>query len=115
MAIVRDKGNSLREDQIIFLHEVVKGIADKSYGIHVGKLAGLPLSVVQRAEEILSTLENTKQKPQLASRPLPLFAETYKASSPLEKAMEGLNPDELTPKEALEKLYLLKKILGSYK
>jgi len=99
------------EDQIIFLHQITKGTADKSYGIHVGKLAGLPPSVVKRAEEVLVTLEDTKPKPKLASQPLPLFMEAYSAASPLEKAVESLNPDDHSPKEALEKLYFLKKLL----
>jgi DNA mismatch repair protein MutS len=101
------------EDQIIFLHEIVKGTADKSYGIHVGKLAGLPSAVVKRAEEVLSTLENTKPRPKLASHPLPLCVEAYSAPSPLEKAVAALNPDDFSPKEALEKLYALKKLLAS--
>ncbi len=99
------------EDQIIFLHEIAEGTADKSYGIHVGKLAGLPPSVVKRAQDVLFTLEETKPKPKLASKPLPLFVEAYNASSPLEKAIETMNPDDFSPKEALEKLYLLKKLL----
>ena len=99
------------EDQIIFLHEITKGIADKSYGIHVGKLAGLPLTVVKRAEQVLATLEDTKPKPKLASQPLPLFKEVYSTPSPLEKALETLNPDDFSPKDALEKLYALKKLL----
>lgn len=98
------------EDQIIFLHEITKGTADKSYGIHVGKLAGLPPSVVKRAEDVLKTLEDTKPKPKLAAQPLPLFMEAYKVMSPLEKAVEALNPDELSPKDALEKVYALKKL-----
>ncbi len=103
------------EDQIIFLHEITKGTADKSYGIHVGKLAGLPSCVVERAEEVLKTLEETKPKPKLAAQPLPLFVEAYKAPSPLEKAVSALNPDDYSPKEALEKLYGLKKLLGEKK
>jgi DNA mismatch repair protein MutS len=99
------------EDQVIFLHEIGKGTADKSYGIHVGKLAGLPPAVVKRAEEVLLTLEETKPKPKLASKPLPLFMEAYSAPSPLTKAVEALNPDDYSPKEALEKLYGLKKLL----
>lgn len=99
------------EDQIIFLHEVAKGTADKSYGIHVGKLAGLPLTVVKRAEEVLANLEDTKPKLKLASQPLPLFIEAYNAPSPLEKSVEALNPDDFSPKEALEKLYELKKLV----
>ncbi|MBS0272232.1 MAG: DNA mismatch repair protein MutS [Proteobacteria bacterium] len=99
------------DDQIIFLHEVAKGTADKSYGIHVGKLAGLPLIVVKRAEEVLANLEDTKPKLKLASQPLPLFVEAYDTPSPLEKSVEALNPDDFSPKEALEKLYELKKLV----
>lgn len=99
------------EDQIIFLHEIIQGTADKSYGIHVGKLAGLPSSVIKRAEEVLTRLEETKAKPKLVAQPLPLFTEAYRASSPLEKALKALNPDDFSPKEALEELYALKKLL----
>lgn len=99
------------EDQIIFLHEITQGTADKSYGIHVGKLAGLPPSVIKRAEEVLTRLEETKAKPKLVSQPLPLFVEAYNAPSPLEKAFKALNPDDLSPKDALEELYALKKLL----
>jgi DNA mismatch repair protein MutS len=99
------------EDQIIFLHEIMKGTADKSYGIHVGKLAGLPPSMIKRAEEVLTRLEQTQAKPKLASQPLPLFTEAYHAPTPMEKALRALNPDDLSPKEALEELYALKKLL----
>jgi DNA mismatch repair protein MutS len=100
------------EDQIIFLHEITQGTADKSYGIHVGKLAGLPSSVVKRAEEVLTRLEQTQAKPRLAAQPLPLFTEAYHAPSPLEKAVRALSPDELSPKDALEELYALKRLVG---
>lgn len=100
------------EDQIIFLHEITQGTADKSYGIHVGKLAGLPASVIKRAEEVLTRLEQTQNKPKLASQPLPLFTESYRAPSPLEKALKALNPDDLSPKDALEEVYALKKLVG---
>ena len=98
------------EDKIIFLHEIAKGTADKSYGIHVGKLAGLPSAVVERAQEVLATLETTKPKPTLAANPLPLFSEAYRIPSPVERMLADLNPDTLTPMEALEKLYALKKM-----
>jgi DNA mismatch repair protein MutS len=99
------------EDQIVFLHEITQGTADKSYGIHVGKLAGLPSSVIKRAEEVLTRLEKTQAKPKLISQPLPLFMEAYHAPSPLEKTLKALNPDDLSPKEALEELYALKKLV----
>lgn len=99
------------EEKIVFLHEIAKGTADKSYGIHVGKLAGLPPSVIGRAQEILTLLEKTKPKPTLASQVLPLFAESHKTPSLIEKMVADLNPDTLTPKEALEKLYALRTFL----
>lgn len=99
------------DDQIIFLHEIMEGMANKSYGIHVGKLAGLPPSVIKRAEEVLTRLEGAKAKPKLVAQPLPLFTEAYHAPSPLEKAVKALNPDNFSPKEALEELYILKKLV----
>jgi DNA mismatch repair protein MutS len=96
------------EDQIVFLHEIAKGTADKSYGIHVAKLAGLPPTVIRRAEEVLKTLEDTKPKPTLTVLPLPLFEESFTVPTPLEKAVAQLDPDTLSPKEALETLYALK-------
>ena len=98
------------EDQIVFLHEIAKGTADKSYGIHVAKLAGLPSAVITRAEEVLKTLESTQSKPKVKAFPLPLFEESFKSPTPLETAVAALDPDTLSPKEALETLYALKEL-----
>ena len=91
------------EDKIIFLHEVGAGAADKSYGIHVAQLAGVPKSVTNRAEKILKKLEEKS----IGAEPLPLFeaADEPEIYNPL----DDVNPDELSPKEALELLYKLKK------
>ncbi len=100
------------KDQIIFLHEVIKGTADRSYGIHVAELAGLPKSVIKRAEDVLQNLEKQKDNiPNVSS--LPLFdmleyTETEPQVSELEKALNEINPDNLSPKEALEIIYKLK-------
>jgi DNA mismatch repair protein MutS len=107
------------DGDVVFLHEVVPGAADRSYGIQVAKLAGLPKAVVERAALVLETLE--KSRDEGANAPvvddLPLFSvtleKTLKADvptgrHPLDAAMAGVNPDELTPKEALEVLYQLK-------
>ena len=102
-------------DSIVFLHEVVPGTADRSYGIHVAKLAGLPDAVVQRAEEVLRALEEGREghKPLARIDDLPLFG----ASAPIvkgsavEDALKAIEPDALSPKEALEALYELKKKL----
>jgi DNA mismatch repair protein MutS len=100
---------------VVFLHEVVPGTADRSYGIQVAKLAGLPLAVVQRAASILAELESTER-----SRPketliddLPLFSATAKPApasgpDPLTEALDGIDPDSLTPRAAQEALYRLK-------
>jgi DNA mismatch repair protein MutS len=101
---------------VVFLHEVGPGTADRSYGIHVGKLAGLPKTVTARAEEVLSVLEKGEQGGALArlADDLPLFraarrhADPVPCESPAEALLRETRPDELTPREALELLYRLK-------
>jgi len=100
----------------VFLHEVGPGAADRSYGIHVARLAGLPAAAVDRAEAILTTLEKGEQSGDLTrlADDLPLFtahvakAEAPAGPSPVEAALAEVNPDELSPKEALELLYRLR-------
>lgn len=96
---------------IIFMHSVQDGAADRSYGIHVAKLAGLPQDVIKRAGQILKTLE-TKDQNKVAEN-LPLFSAHIpdeKLKSEVEEQLESLNPDTLSPKEALDMLYKLKEI-----
>ncbi len=103
-------------DDIVFLHEVVPGVADRSYGIHVAKLAGLPADVVARAKEVLAALEEGREghKPLARIDDLPLFAPLRQAKAPppkknaVEEALRNIDPDALTPKVALEMLYSLK-------
>ena len=102
---------------VIFLHEVGPGAADRSYGIQVAKLAGLPSSVIARAGEVLSLLEASDMNANgdgLAAD-LPLFSAARPASvaaqrgpSEVEELLAGILPDELTPREALDALYALK-------
>ncbi|MEE3071530.1 MAG: DNA mismatch repair protein MutS [Pseudomonadota bacterium] len=109
------------EGEVIFLHEVRRGAADRSYGVQVARLAGLPASVVERARVVLEALEegerqggSTKQKALIDD--LPLFAAippapppaAKPAPSPVLDALEAIHPDELTPREALQILYDLK-------
>ena len=100
------------------MHEVVDGAADRSYGIYVAKLAGLPKSLIRRADQVLRNLE--KQDKGLSvkdiAEDLPLFAcvkekVVEKLSSPALDELTNINPDDLSPREALEKLYELKKLL----
>ncbi len=100
---------------IIFLHSVAPGSADRSYGIHVGKLAGLPESVIARAQEVLTLLQSGEQSGTLAklADDLPLFTAAPKAQakqSPLEEKLASINADSLSPKEALDLIYELKNL-----
>ena len=94
---------------LAFLHEVVHGAADRSYGIQVAKLAGLPSSVVKRARQVLASLEATRSSSSLDA--LPLFSyeprEPPPAPAPdeLRTALTALDPDAMSPRDALEALY----------
>ena len=103
--------------QLIFLHEVERGAADRSYGIHVAELAGLPTAVVNRARAVLALLEENRSTGGLAPTldGLPLFADapaTIAApqTDALHSALAAIEPDRLTPREALDWLYRLKEI-----
>ena len=124
------------QGDIVFLHEVAAGTADRSYGIHVARLAGLPEAVIDRAEAVLHTLEQgdggepgeggpakTRNLARLADD-LPLFSAAVRTvrrsepaapagPSPVEQALAALNPDELTPREALDALYRLRGLLAA--
>jgi DNA mismatch repair protein MutS len=109
------------QGEVRFLHEIAAGAADRSYGIHVAQLAGLPQAAIHRAEEVLKTLEQGEQASALTrlADDLPLFAATVapepaKLSEPsaAEAALRAVNPDELSPREALELLYKLRGLVG---
>ncbi len=122
LARLRNISMAVREwkGDVVFLHEVKDGAADRSYGIAVAKLAGLPRAVLARAEAVLKTLEATRQTSGGAD--LPLF-EMGEATSPppestalfaepsaTEQMLDDVNPDQLSPREALEVLYRLKEL-----
>src|SRR3546814_10161598 len=109
------------QGDVVFLHEVAEGAADRSYGIHVGRLAGLPPAVVARAEEVLKLLESGDQGNAVArlAEDLPLFAAARKpppeatpglaesglaepAASPALDLLGAINPDAMTPRAARE-------------
>jgi DNA mismatch repair protein MutS len=116
---VKNYNVAVREEkgEVIFLRKIVPGGVDKSYGIHVGKLAGLPKSVVHRAQEILDELEGdgkTIRPAKKARREQPIQQiSLFTAKSPVLEELEKLDIDSLTPLEALTKLYeLQKKVKG---
>ncbi len=104
---------------VVFLHEVGNGAADRSYGVQVAKLAGLPAAVLSRAKDVLHQLEKGEVAGKAAKLidDLPLFSvalsretENNKKASKIEEALKEINPDELSPREALEELYRLKQL-----
>ena len=99
---------------IVFLHEIQAGPASKSYGIQVARLAGMPAAVVNHARHALSALEANAQdaKAQVDLFAAPPASESV-APSAVEKALAAINPDSLSPRDALEALYQLKKIGAS--
>ncbi len=113
------------EGDVIFLHEVRRGAADRSYGVQVARLAGLPNSVIERAKVVLEALESGERagggRQKTLIDDLPLFraaptATAVKAAtkiSPVETALREVHPDELTPKEALALIYQLRGLLGA--
>ncbi|MGL4635592.1 MAG: DNA mismatch repair protein MutS [Beijerinckiaceae bacterium] len=111
------------DGDVVFLHEVVAGSADRSYGIQVAKLAGLPGAVVERAKSILAELEKGERQAPVDRLlgELPLFAslpvrQVAPVAAPkvdlLRDALKDIQPDELTPRDALAALYKLKGLLG---
>ncbi|MFV8782060.1 DNA mismatch repair protein MutS [Microbulbifer sp. SA54] len=124
-------------DSIVFLHRIQEGPASKSYGLQVAKLAGIPTEVLNEARERLASLEagnttrdsgpgpamQTAAKPELKPQPKPEPQPMPQASTPAQvdlfgsaphpavEALESLDPDDLTPRQALEQLYALRKLL----
>jgi len=108
------------EGEVVFLHEVGPGAADRSYGIQVARLAGLPGPVITRAKQVLDILEqrsvgtaSSKDKASVLDD-LPLFAHqpapAPKNRDPIHEALDAVRPDDMTPKQAIETLYELKKL-----
>ena len=108
------------EGDVIFLHEVRKGAADRSYGVQVARLAGLPASVIDRAKVVLEALESgereggSRQKTLIDD--LPLFraspvSKPVSKESAAEARLKAIHPDDLTPIEALRLIYELREML----
>jgi DNA mismatch repair protein MutS len=105
------------QGEVVFLHELAPGAADRSYGIQVAKLAGLPASVIERAKLVLAKLEAEDRSARRGFEDLPLFAASAKlaptepadpAAKAVMAALATMNPDEISPRQALDALYALK-------
>jgi len=99
---------------LVFLHEVAPGPADRSYGIQVARLAGLPRAAVERARAVLARLEANGGAARVELvEDLPLFAQSTAEPTPsaLERALMATDPDALSPKQALELIYTLRTLL----
>ena len=99
-------------DKVVFLHKIVPGGTDRSYGIHVAQLAGLPKAVIMRAREVLAELEGrasqrNRARPREASLQIPLFSQ----ESVLVEEIRGLDLDSMSPLDAITRLYELKRIV----
>ena len=111
------------QGEVIFLHEVAPGAADRSYGIQVARLAGLPAGVIERASEVLHLLEESEraQSRNHIIDDLPLFSVPVSRSAAasgdthdaLRERLRDVLPDDLTPRDALDLVYQLKKLVVS--
>src|SRR5699024_6002000 len=101
------------EQRIVFLHKVQSGPASRSYGLQVASLAGVPASVITQAKNKLLALESNAPNPDASANTKATEAPQqtdmfFQAPSPVEEALSAINPDELTPKDALLLIYDLK-------
>ena len=96
------------EGKVTFLHKIKEGSIDKSYGIHVAKLANLPDTLIKRAGEILTVYENKEQKRDVIIQQTLNFDEPVPKESEIEKELKSLDVLSLTPIEAMNILYNLK-------
>lgn len=99
------------DGKIVFLHKIKEGSVDKSYGIHVAKLAELPDEVIKRADEILKVYEGTEKKRDIKVQEALPLDELIKEKSKIEEELEKINPLEITPIQALNILYNLKEMI----
>jgi len=90
---------------VVFLHRIVPGGADRSYGIHVAQLAGLPRPVIQRADEIMAELERSSGKAVRMDPHTAQQAALFPETSPLLEELKSLDINALSPIEALNKLF----------
>ena len=94
---------------MVFLYKIAAGGADKSYGIHVAQIAGMPPTVVLRAEEIMQLLEDSSGKAVMMDPEMPKQMSLFPSTNPLLKELASLDINELSPLEALNLLFSWKK------
>lgn len=94
-------------DTIIFMHKILDGEADKSYGIHVAKLAGIPLAVTKKATKLLSNLKQKDREKQDMRTDYPAVSESNEHED-FFKEFDSINVDEITPRQSLDIFYKLK-------
>ena len=100
------------EGKVIFYHRIIDGIADKSYGIHVASLAGVPKNVIRRAKDLLIKLESKSGTQNLSIEPSDQIELNYSQVSPVEERLKAVNLNELAPLDALNLLFDLKKMIN---
>ena len=101
-------------DKIVFLHTVKEGATDRSYGLHVARLAGIPSNVIDQAHEFLMEIENAHQPTKQNSNQIDLFTKVEHEPShadPIREMLASFSPDDFSPKEALDMLYKLHSML----
>ena len=101
-------------EKIIFMHRVKDGPANQSYGLQVAKLAGVPREAIALAKQKLQQLEQQSTHPQADLFSSPPVSMNPEPAHPLQQAVEAIEPDEMTPKEALEALYQLKQLSNQH-
>nr|MCH9782423.1 DNA mismatch repair protein MutS [Gammaproteobacteria bacterium] len=101
---------SEHNNRIVFLHRVQEGPASRSYGLQVAQLAGVPAGVIRQAADKLAELESGERPVPAAHSEAPAQADMFGAISEVDKALRDLDPDDLTPRQALEALYRLKQL-----
>jgi DNA mismatch repair protein MutS len=95
---------------VIFYHKIIDGVADKSYGIHVASIAGVPRSVIKRASELLKKFESKDDKNLTDFFAADQIEFSYAQDSKLKQKLDAIDPNNISPKNALDILYELKNI-----
>ena len=99
------------DGNVVFYHKIIDGVADKSYGIHVASIAGVPANVIRRSKELLTQFESKNKKLIMQVEPADQMELMYTKESEVEKRLKDIDPNNLTPMQALNIVYDLKKLM----